>query len=42
MQINFDANEDGILLHNNPLTYPPIDIIKKGNKAIKAFFEENN
>jgi hypothetical protein len=41
MQINFDANEDGILLQNNPIKYPPIEIIKKGNEAIAEFFDKN-
>ena len=41
LQVNFDANEDGILLQNNPISYPPISVIKKGNKDIEKFFKEN-
>ena len=41
LQINFDAHEDGILLQNNPISYPPISLIKKGNEAIEKFFNEN-
>jgi hypothetical protein len=32
-------SEDGISLVDNPLDNPPIEVIKQGNKAIKAYFE---
>lgn len=32
-------NERGIWLFENPLKKPPIEIVRKGKKAIKAYFK---
>jgi Leucine-rich repeat (LRR) protein len=38
-------NKDGIYLEGNPMEEPPVEIIKKGNEAIRQYFkslEENS
>lgn len=41
MEISWDARrlaEPGITLHGNPLEEPPIEIVKQGKEAIRAYF----
>jgi small GTP-binding protein len=38
MGIKWDGNS-GIILANNPLESPPIEIVKKGRSAVKAYFK---
>jgi len=35
-----DGKRTGIILEENPLEQPPLEIIKQGNKAIRAYFEQ--
>ncbi|MBU1626969.1 GTP-binding protein [bacterium] len=40
LEIKIEADDqDGIFLDKNPLESPPIEIIKRGQKAIKAYFD---
>jgi small GTP-binding protein len=36
---NYDGKDDGIYLEDNPLESPPVEIIKKGNEAIRQYFK---
>ncbi|MCX6580349.1 MAG: leucine-rich repeat domain-containing protein, partial [Candidatus Aminicenantes bacterium] len=36
---DYDGKDDGILLFVNPLESPPVEIIKKGNEAIRQYFK---
>ncbi|NIM14508.1 MAG: TIR domain-containing protein [Candidatus Aminicenantes bacterium] len=38
IKLSFDRNP-GIFLEDNPLETPPLEIVKKGIKAVKAYFE---
>ncbi len=41
MEIVFENTpEDGIHLEENPIENPPLDIVKQGKQAIKAYFEK--
>lgn len=40
LPVKWDWMKDGICLENNPLTVPPVEIVKQGNKAILRYFEE--
>ena len=35
----FRTGEDGIILEDNPLESPPVEIIEQGTEAIKWWFE---
>jgi Leucine-rich repeat (LRR) protein len=38
---NWDSRDNkGIILEDNPIEQPPIEIIKQGNEAIRAYFEQ--
>jgi small GTP-binding protein len=39
LDIKRDWLEDGLCIQGNPLEFPPPEIIKQGNAAIKAYFE---
>ncbi|HLP45294.1 MAG TPA: TIR domain-containing protein [Candidatus Deferrimicrobium sp.] len=36
---NYDGKDEGIYLEGNPLESPPVEIIKKGNEAIRQYFK---
>lgn len=35
----YDGKDEGIYLEDNPLESPPVEIIKKGNEAIRQYFK---
>jgi hypothetical protein len=37
---SFTEDEEGIFLVGNPMESPPVEIIKKGKKPLKAYFKE--
>jgi internalin A len=35
-----EYSENGIYVHNCPITFPPLEVVKQGNEAILRYFEE--
>jgi Leucine-rich repeat (LRR) protein len=40
LEVTFGNTKKGIFLERNPIETPPIEVIKQGNEAIKAYFEQ--
>jgi len=39
IEISWEWKEDGIILENNPLESPPIEIVKQGTEAVRQYFK---
>jgi small GTP-binding protein len=39
LDIKWDYSEYGLCIVDNPLNFPPLEIVKQGNAAIKAYFD---